>query len=800
MVRSSLVVAVVLTFTLGGCRCGPAVESPSSIAIESGGAQTGPVGTVLPVAIAVRVTSSTGAGVANVAVTFSASTGGSVGTSSAVTDADGRATTTWTLGPTAGAQSLTATAAGVSLPAVASATATVTVAPTLLLSFSRQPSAGTVAEALAPAPQVAAVDAQGAVVTTFSGAVTLALAANVGGVMLAGTTTVNAVSGVATFSDLKMTRTGPDYRLVASSTGLGDVSSSAFAVSPGPATTLAFTRQPQGTTVATSITPAPQVTVLDALGNTATGFTGSISLTLANGGSATLDGPASATPVAGVATFDTLSIGTVGTGYQLVAAAAGLTDATSDAFSMSPGPPAQLLLVSGGGQSGGVGTTLPRPIVVRVTDSRGNPLATRGVTFSTEVDGGSVTPTSTSTDVAGEAQATWTLGAWSGGQALTARSGALSPLTVTATAIAAATDAGTLIFSSISAGSTATCGITTTDAGYCWGWNSSGQLATGNFVNHNVPVPMLGGLQFKEISTGFPAACGVTTTGAAYCWGTNTNGGLGQGPTPNSSQTPLPVSGGLTFDSVSTGQYHACGVTTTGAAWCWGNNANGGLGDGTMNQSDVPVAVSGGLTFASVKAGGSYSCGVTTTGVGYCWGGNGYGMLGTGNFADSQVPAAVSGGLTFSQISPGQADHTCGLTTAGVAYCWGRSIGGGNTSNVPVQVTASVTFASITSGVSHACALTSAGVAWCWGSGAWGALGNNAVATVAAPVEVLGGLTFASISAGSHYTCGVTTNHEGWCWGSSTGATGTTSGPPTSLLGDGLLADSWVPVKVAGQP
>jgi alpha-tubulin suppressor-like RCC1 family protein len=799
MNRCSLVVISALTLMLGGCRCGTEVATPAAIAIEAGADQAGPVGTALPAAVTVRVTSSSGAAVAAVAVTFSASAGGSVGTASAVTDADGRATTTWTLGPTAGPQHLTATAAGVTSPAVANATATTTVVPTLSLRFARQPVVAVAAEAFTPAPQVSVVDAQGLVVQTFTGSISVAL---MGGAMLEGTTTVNALAGVATFNDLKIMRAAAGYQLVASSSGLADVTSDSFAVSPGPATTLAFTRQPQGTTVATVLSPAPQVSVLDARGNTVTGFIGTIALTLT--GSGTLEGTATLAPVAGVATFDTLTIGQVGTGYQLVAAATGLTSATSDAFAMSPGQAALLVLASGAGQTAGVNTTLAQPIVVRVTDSRGNPLAAHSVTFSTDLDAGFVAPTNASTDVAGLAQASWTLGPVAGTQVLTARSGALSPLTVSAIATAAASDAGTLVFSSISAGAIATCGITTADAGYCWGWNSSAQLATGDFVNHHTPIAMTGGLQFKEISVGFPQACGVSTSGAAYCWGSNTNGGLGQGPTPAFTQTPLPVSGGLTFASVSTGQLHSCGLTTAGAAWCWGNNDNGGLGDGTMNQSNVPVAVSGGLTFASVKSGGSYNCGVTTTGAGYCWGGNGYGVLGNGSFTDSMVPVPVSGGLTFSQISPAQSDFTCGLTTAGVAWCWGFNgnleLGrAGGLSNVPVQVNTTLTFTSITTGNAHSCALTAAGAAWCWGGGGSGALGNNSVANSAAPVAVLGGLTFASISAGISYTCGVTTNHEAWCWGNSHGS-GAGSGPASSVLGDGLLVDSWVPVKVSGQP
>jgi alpha-tubulin suppressor-like RCC1 family protein len=57
--------------------------------------------------------------------------------------------------------------------------------------------------------------------------------------------------------------------------------------------------------------------------------------------------------------------------------------------------------------------------------------------------------------------------------------------------------------------------------------------------------------------------------------------------------TPAPVTGGLTFAMVSAGGNSTCGVTTAGAAYCWGGNEVGELGNGTVANSNVPVAVRG---------------------------------------------------------------------------------------------------------------------------------------------------------------------------------------------------------------
>ncbi len=100
--------------------------------------------------------------------------------------------------------------------------------------------------------------------------------------------------------------------------------------------------------------------------------------------------------------------------------------------------------------------------------------------------------------------------------------------------------------------------------------------------------------------------------------------------------------------SVSAGFYHSCGETTAGAAYCWGGNDSyfGQLGNGTNTNSNVPVAVTGGLTFQSVSAGLQHSCGVTTAGTAYCWGENKHGRFGNGTETNSNVPVLVD--LTFS--------------------------------------------------------------------------------------------------------------------------------------------------------
>src|SRR6266566_2803562 len=194
------------------------------------------------------------------------------------------------------------------------------------LAFIGQPSNAVAGAANTPAVQVAVQDAQGKTVTTATTSITVAIGTNPASGTLAGTTTVAAVNGVATFSTLSLDRAAAGYTLTASATGLTAATSTAFNISAGAAAKLVFTVQPSNAAAGAANTPAVQVAVQDAQGNTVTTATTSITLTIGtNPASGTLAGTKTVAAASGVATFSTLSLNMVGTGYTLTATATGLT-------------------------------------------------------------------------------------------------------------------------------------------------------------------------------------------------------------------------------------------------------------------------------------------------------------------------------------------------------------------------------------------------------------------------------------------------------------------------------------------
>ncbi len=256
------------------------------------------------------------------------------------------------------------------------------------LAFTAQPPSPIVSS-IGFTADVSVEDVHGNVVTSSVLPVGLTFGTNAGpGGSLSGTASVNAVAGVAHFANLSVDKVGTGYTLVANNAALGTAGnalSSAFNVTVGAATRLAFITQPSPTTATASASAfTVAVAVQDVGGNTVSSSNASITLAFFTnpGGLGTLFGAGGAvTATSGIATFSNVSIDKAATGYVLSATAPNLTLGKSAAFDIKPGAEAKLVFTA---------PLMPSTVVagasftpyVSVQDLQGNTVTTSNETIT----------------------------------------------------------------------------------------------------------------------------------------------------------------------------------------------------------------------------------------------------------------------------------------------------------------------------------------------------------------------------------------------------------------------------------
>lgn len=275
------------------------------------------------------------------------------------------------------------------------------------LAFLQHPTAAASTLGIGPDITVQIQDAGGNPVSGSTSSVTLAIGTNPGAGTLAGTATVNAVAGVATFPGLSIDKIGTGYTLTASSSGLTGATSSAFNITLGAANKLAFLQQPTTAVSTASIAPAITVQIQDAGGNVVTGSTAAVTLAIGtNPGSGTLSGSVTVDAVAGVATLTGLSIDQIGTGYTLVASSGALTGVTSSAFNITLGTAHKLVFLQQPTTAASTASIAPA-ISVQIQDAGGNvatgSAAAVTLTISANPGSGTLSGTVTINAVAGVA-------------------------------------------------------------------------------------------------------------------------------------------------------------------------------------------------------------------------------------------------------------------------------------------------------------------------------------------------------------------------------------------------------------
>lgn len=265
-------------------------------------------------------------------------------------------------------------------------------------------------------------------------------------------------------------------------------------------------------------------------------------------------------------------------------------------------------------------------------------------------------------------------------------------------------------------------------------------------------------------------ACALQVAGTVACWGENADGQLGNGTTRDASGPTAVIGLGDVVD-VAAGTGRTCAVRNDGTLWCWGAGATRALQDPSVTDATaVSLAGEGNVGRCVVRGNGTVACGSTSL-------------------------SAVPGISDAVDVTVGD-DHACAVLASGPVLCWGTDRSGvlGNgpagSSSVPGPVVGITNATKVTSasGGAHACALLADGSATCWGANGSGQLGDGTRMEQQTPVPVAGLDALVDIDAGAGHTCATRADGTATCWGAGTGG----------RLGSRSELNSATPVPVLG--
>ncbi len=200
-------------------------------------------------------------------------------------------------------------------------------------------------------------------------------------------------------------------------------------------------------------------------------------------------------------------------------------------------------------------------------------------------------------------------------------------------------------FDSVVIGRMHACALDGSGAAWCWG--DGGALGDGAVQDRDAPVPVLGDRKYTLLAAGESVSCGLAQDSLAFCWGIAFDGQLGAGdPARPNGFAPVAVAGAQRFTAITAGRHRVCALDAAGAAWCWGSNYNGGLGNNSGVSSAAPVRVQGTRSYTAIAAGDFHTCALDRQGEAWCWGQNADarsgGALGDGTVRSRSVPTRVS--------------------------------------------------------------------------------------------------------------------------------------------------------------
>jgi alpha-tubulin suppressor-like RCC1 family protein len=288
---------------------------------------------------------------------------------------------------------------------------------------------------------------------------------------------------------------------------------------------------------------------------------------------------------------------------------------------------------------------------------------------------------------------------------------------------------------------------------FCWGAKTdSGSDFQPSPARVDLPEALI------QVAAGRAHACGVSATGAVYCWGDNERAQLASSdPT---SVGPLRVFLPARARSVSCGDQHNCAILDDGTLWCWGSNAESQLGTAELSLGPVvanPTQVGIANDYFHASCGQGHSCALRQPGALWCWGRNTVAQLGLGTLEPGQAvtPLRVGTDEDWVEVSSAQ-EGSCGSKRDGRIFCWGSNVAGrvGAGTDValsPLEIGAGG-YTNVATSTFHTCATKTDGALWCWGRNVEGQLGAGHFDAVIGAVQASGS-GYVDVGVGRFHTC-----------------------------------------------
>ena len=368
-------------------------------------------------------------------------------------------------------------------------------------------------------------------------------------------------------------------------------------------------------------------------------------------------------------------------------------------------------------------------------------------------------------------------------------------------------------FTSIQPGLNHTCAIKADATAWCWGEGRMGAVGVIGAVRPRTPIKVIGSYQTVQISSGQEFWCQTLADRTASCSGAAERGQIGNGSL-RPAQYPMEVTGLVAVQQVKVGKATACAIEGTAVA-CWGDGGRGQLGNGKLAEGPqaTPVAVPNLSGIVDLAVGESHVCAVRSDGLVFCWGDTADGKLGNGIASAITIPGVPVTGLTNARAVAIGDRHSCALRRGGSVWCWGEGkfgqlgVGASTASQTATAVPGLGGVVQIAAAGSTTCAVKNDGTVFCWGDGSNGQIGNGARTSALSPTKVATLTDAVQVGVGNASVCAVTKTQAPFCWGSNrsgqlgTGAPVSVTSLTPQLVNDFVLGPAtYLPAEVTGVP